>query len=128
MRQDVLLQRLWKTRTNTHEKVEDHEQSSEQQQQQNMMAQNMMPGMGQGMNGVFGNMGFNGMGDMNQMMQMMQGGMPNPMMAGLPNMMGECNQIVHLRTWLTRPVQACLEWAWIRWRCKDCTTTLVDLA
>ena len=56
----------------------------------------MAAGMGQGingyglsgLNGAFPNMGFNGMGDMNQMMQLMQNGMPNPMMANFPNVMG----------------------------------------
>lgn len=38
--------------------------------------------------GGYPNMGFNGVGDMTQMMQMMPNGMPNPMMAGFPNMMG----------------------------------------
>ena len=41
-----------------------------------------------GANGAFPNMGFNGMGDMNQMMHLIQNGMPNPMMANFPNMMG----------------------------------------
>ena len=51
-----------------------------------------------GMNGSFGfdgssgavpNVGFNGMGDFSQMMQFMPNGMPNPMMANFPNMMGK---------------------------------------
>ena len=37
----------------------------------------------------FPNMGINAMGDFSQMMQFMPNGMPNPMMAAFPNMMGK---------------------------------------
>ncbi|KAL9125751.1 MAG: hypothetical protein Q9217_005098, partial [Psora testacea] len=83
----------------TQEKAEENEQKPEQQQQQqqqqmgNMVGQKMFNEMNggfgfDGTNGAFPNMGFNGMGDISQIMQFMPNGMPNPMMAGFPNMMG----------------------------------------
>ncbi|KAG8531445.1 uncharacterized protein KY384_003074 [Bacidia gigantensis] len=81
--------------TDGHDKAQDQGGLSEQQQQQqqwNLMQQQIA---NQGMNGFnvdssngFPAMSLSGMGDMNQMMQMMQAGMVNPMMTGMPNMMG----------------------------------------
>ncbi|KAL9100101.1 MAG: hypothetical protein Q9163_004491 [Psora crenata] len=69
------------------------QQQQQQQQQGSMMEQNTVNGLNGGFGfdgsiGAFPNMAFNGMGDFSQMMQFMPNGMPNPMMAGFPNMIG----------------------------------------
>lgn len=104
------------------EKGEENEKSSGQQQSSGQNEQWVaMNDLAQGMNnGNFGfdgtnnfpNMGFN---EFNSMMQFLPNGMPNPMMASFPNMMGKFIDMSILPTYvvLIMDGQVCQASVWI---------------